>query len=84
MAKKFTHNVCGRSFRTRNGLKTHVLCEPIAKNTPAPAQSETAQAQEQDALKSLVEEVTLELMREHEIGFVKANIRARKLVATLA
>lgn len=84
MAKKFTHSVCGRAFRTRNGLNTHVLCTPLTNSTPAPAQSETAQAQEQDAVKSLVEELTLELMREHEIGFVKANIRARKLVATLA
>jgi hypothetical protein len=80
--KALTHAVCGRTFRTKNGLKTHVICEPIAKNTPAPAVTENAPAQV-SAEKQLIQELTLELMREHEIGFVKANIRARAAVAAL-
>ena len=74
MAKKFTHNVCGRQFRTARGKATHVRCEPTA--APAPTQ-------EQDEAKSLLAELTLALMSEHEIGWVKANIRARKLVASV-
>ena len=38
MAKKFTHNVCGRKFRTAHGKATHVICEPVAKSAPAPTQ----------------------------------------------
>ena len=84
--KAISHAVCGRTFRTKNGLKTHVRCVPIAKNTPAPAVTENAPAQAQaqvSAEKQLIQELTLELMREHELGFVKANIRARAAVAAL-
>ena len=46
MAKKFKHNVCGRSFRTRNGLRTHVICEPVAPATqPAPTQEKVSTKQ---------------------------------------
>ena len=82
--KAISHAVCGRTFRTKNGFKTHVRCVPIAKNTPAPAVTENAPAQAQvSAEKQLIQELTLELMREHELGFVKANIRARAAVAAL-
>lgn len=82
--KAISHAVCGRTFRTKNGLETHVRCVPIAKNTPAPAVTENAPAQAQvSAEKQLIQELTLELMREHELGFVKANIRARAAVAAL-
>jgi hypothetical protein len=80
--KAISHAVCGRTFRTKNGLKTHVICEPIAKNTPAPAVTENAPAQV-SAEKQLIAELTLALMSEHEIGWVKANIRARAAVAAL-
>jgi|3_EtaG_2_1085321.scaffolds.fasta_scaffold02599_5 hypothetical protein len=76
MAKKFTHNVCGRAFRTARGKATHVRCEATTAPAPAPTQ-------EQDDAKSLLAELTLALMSEHEIGWVKANIRARKLVASV-
>ena len=79
---KITHAVCGREFRTKNGLKTHVICTPIAKNTPAPAVTENAPAQV-SAEKQLIAELTLTLMSEFEIGWVKANIRARAAVAAL-
>jgi hypothetical protein len=45
------------------------------------AAPKSAPTQEQDDAKSLVAELTLALMSEHGIGWVKANIRARKLVA---
>ena len=80
--KKITHAVCGRVFRTKNGLKTHVICVPLTKNTPAPAANKTAPAQV-SAEKQLIAELTLALMSEHEIGWVKANIRARAAVAAL-
>ena len=79
---KITHAVCGRVFRTKNGLKTHVICVPLTKNTPAPAANKTAPAQV-SAEKQLIAELTLALMSEHEIGWVKANIRARAAVAAL-
>lgn len=79
MAKKFSHAVCGRTFKTANGKKTHVNCTPIAKNTPAPAVNENAAAE-----KALLAELTSELMSVHGIGWVKANIRARKIIAAVA
>ena len=77
---KITHSTCGRTFRTARGKRTHVICEPVATATPAPTQPESAPTQEQDDAKSLLAELTLALMSEHGIGWVKANIRARKLV----
>ena len=47
----------------------------MTENAPAQAQV--------SAEKQLIQELTLELMREHELGFVKANIRARAAVAAL-
>lgn len=84
MAKKFSHAVCGRTFRTANGKKTHVNCTPIAKNTPAPAAKQNAPAQVSDekaTVKRMIETATSYYMREYELGFVKANIRARRLLA---
>ena len=77
MAKaKITHNVCGRTFTTRRGLETHRNCEPIAPEVaPAPAPAEV------DAERELIAELTRELMNEFDLGFVRANIRARKTVA---
>ena len=82
MAKKFTHNVCERSFRTRNGLRTHVICEPVAKSAPAPKRLPVSD--EKATLKRMIETATRMYMTrdENPLGFVKANIRARKLLAT--
>ena len=74
MAKKFTHKACGRTFRTAHGKATHVRCEP----TPAPAPT-----QEADAAKTLLVELRDAIMLENGGKFVNADIRARKLVATL-
>ena len=80
MAKKFTHNVCGRQFRTARGKATHVRCEP----TPAPAPKRLPVSAEKAPLKRMIETATRMYMTrdENPLGFVKANIRARKLLAT--
>lgn len=84
MAKsaKITHSVCGREFRTENGKKSHVICVPLAKNTPAPAVTENAPAQV-SAEKQLIAELTRAIMLENGGKFVNANIRARAAVAAL-
>ena len=86
MAKKFTHTTCGREFRTRNGLATHVICNPIAKTPASPTQVENAPARSKAMTarnrKGMIETATEYYMRTYELGFVKANIRARKLVAS--
>ena len=85
MAKKFSHAVGGRTFRTANGKKTHVNCTPIAKNTPAPAAKQNAPAQV-SAEKQLIAELTAEIMRTETkangdpIGYVRAIKRATKAV----
>tara|TARA_R110002167_G_scaffold69644_3_gene196178 strand:+ start:246 stop:512 length:267 start_codon:yes stop_codon:yes gene_type:complete len=79
---KITHAVCGRVFRTKNGLKTHVHCVPLTKNTPAPAANKTAPAQVSVEAK-LIEKLTEAIMLTNGGKFVNANIRAHKQVAAM-
>ena len=76
---KHTHSTCGRTFRTANGLATHVICVPLTSTQP-----KSAPTQEQDDAKSLLAELTREIMGENGGKFVNANIRARKLVAAMS